>query len=651
MLEALYKKNKKDRFDVLVACIVLVGLVLLGRVFFLQVIEGDYYRSKAEGNRLRILPITAARGIMYDRNGQILVGSRPAYTVSVMPTGKDLDSKELEELAKLLQVPVGDLKKKIDDHKGGYEPIRLASDVTMDVVTKMEEHRHELVGVTIDVEPLRFYPQNNLASQVVGYVGEISEEELEKIKAENPNSPIGPGTVLGRSGLEKMYDEVLRGIDGGKQVEVDASGRPIEEVDRKHTVPGRNIHLTIDLALQKVAEEAVAEQIGYLRANGIPASGAAVVAMDPNTGAILAMVSNPGFDPNWFAKGITSKQWDQLNNDKNHPFENKVVSGEYPPGSPFKIITGAAALELKKVTPEEMIFDSGKHWLIDKRNAEGEALGWIDFNTALAKSDNVYFYEMGNRLGIDNIDKYAKIFGLGEKTGIKLYDEAAGNLASPEYKRKVFNQDWYLGETFDAAIGQSFTLVTPLQMAVMMAQVANGGIKYQPYIVSRIDHADGTPEEIFGPKKVGTLQVSKNVMDIVRNGLRDVTLEGGTAGGIFKGLTVSVAGKTGTSENFTGVDHGWFVAYAPYDKPRIVVVALVEQGGFGAVSAGPIVRAILEEYFHLPKVKVEGLQVGKPSTNTGTPGGSVQANQGEQMNQGSGTQLTNSIVSPATRNE
>lgn len=607
MLEALYKKNKKDRFDVLVAGIILIGIILLGRVFYLQVIEGEYYRSKAEGNRLRVLPITAARGIMYDRNGQIMVGSRPAYTVSIMPTGKPLEEAKLQELSKLLQVPTAELQKKIDEHKGGYEPIRLASDVTMDVVTKIEEHRHELPGVSIDVEPLRFYPNKNVASQVLGYVGEISEEELQQVKESDPNASVGPGTVLGRSGLEKMYDEILRGTDGGKQVEVDASGRPVEEVDRKHTIPGRNIHLTIDLPLQKVAEQAVAEQISYLRTNGVPATGAAVVAMDPNTGAILAMVSYPGFDPNWFAKGITSKQWESLNNDKNHPFENKVVTGEYPPGSPFKIITGAAALELKKVTPEEKIFDSGKHWLIDKRNAEGEALGWIDFNTALAKSDNVYFYEMGNRLGIENIDKYAKIFGLGEKTGIKLYDEAAGNLASPEYKKKVFDQDWYLGETFDAAIGQSFTLVTPLQMAVMMAQVANGGIKYQPYIVSRIDHADGTPEEIFGPKKVGTLQVSKNVMDIVRNGLRDVTLEGGTAGGIFKGLNVSVAGKTGTSENFTGIDHGWFVAYAPYDKPRIVVVTLVEQGGFGAVSAGPIVRAILEEYFHLPKTKLDEL--------------------------------------------
>lgn len=599
MLEALYKKNKKGRFDIFMYVVSLFFLILIIRLFYLQIMDGEYYHTKAEGNRLRMVTMTAARGVMYDRNGQIIAGSRPAYTVSIVPSGKDISDDELERLASMLNIKVETIKEKIAAHKGGYEPIRLATDITMDRVTMIEEHRHELPGVTIEVEPLRYYPNNSMASQLLGYVGEVSEDELNDIKANNPQTLVGPGTILGRSGLEKMYDDVLRGTDGGKQVEVDASGRPVAEVGRKDTIPGRDIHLTIDLQLQKAAEKAVADQIAALRAQGIPARGAAVVAMDPNTGAILAMVSAPGFDPNWFARGITSAQWNMLNTDPNHPFDNKVISGEYPPGSPFKIVTGAAALELKKVTPNEMIFDSGRHWLIDKRNAEGEALGWLDFNTALAKSDNVYFYEMGNRVGIENIDKFAKIFGLGEKTGIKLYGEASGNLASPEYKRKVFDQDWYLGETFDAAIGQSYTLVTPLQMAVLMSEVANGGIRYEPYVVSRIDNSDGTPAEIFGPRQAGVLQVSKSVMDLIRNALRDVTSEGGTAGQLFKGWPISVAGKTGTAENATGRDHGWFVAYAPYDKPRIVVVALVEQGSFGAGSAGPIVRDVLAEYFKL----------------------------------------------------
>ncbi len=603
MLESLYKKKKTGRFDVLFYIVTLVFIILGVRLFYLQILDGGYYQAKAEGNRLRMVTMTAARGIMYDRNGQILVGSRPAYTVSIMPTGKDISTAELTKLADLLKMNAQDIQKKVNDHKNGYEPIRIANDIPMDVVTTIEEHRNELPGVNIDVEPLRYYPYETMASQLFGYVGEVSEEELQEIKAKNPNSSIGVGTIIGRSGLESMYDDILRGVDGGKQLEVDATGRPVAEVDRKNTIPGEDIHLTIDLNLQKAAEEAVHNQLATLRAQGVPAKGAAVIALDPNTGAVLAMVSAPEFNPNWFARGITTAQWNQLNNNTAHPFDNKVVSGEYPPGSPFKIVTGVAALDLKKVTPDEMIFDSGRHWLIDKRNAEGEALGWIDFNTALAKSDNVYFYEMGNRVGIENLDIYAKYFGLGEKTGIKLYGEAAGNLASLEYKRKVFDQDWYLGETFDAAIGQSFTLVTPIQMAVLLSQVANGGIRYQPYVVSRIDNRDGTPAEIFGPKKLGILPVPKNIMDLIRNGLRDVTAEGGTAGDIFKGFPVAVAGKTGTAENSHNQDHGWFVAYAPYDKPRIVVVALVEQGGFGAVAAGPMVRDILAAFFNVQRSK------------------------------------------------
>ena len=593
-------------FYIVMGIFVILGL----RLFAMQILEGGYYQAKAEGNRLRIVPMTAARGVMYDRNGQILVGSRPAYTISIMPNGKPLDDDELAKLATLLHKKPEEIQKKVDDHKHGYEPIRIANDISMDVVTSIEEHRHELPGVSIDVEPLRYYPYETMASQLFGYVGEVSEDELAEIKEQDPNTTVGAGSILGRAGLEKLYDSVLRGVDGGKQLEVDASGRPVAEVDRKHTVPGSNIHLTIDVNIQKAAEEAVKKELDQLRSSG--ATGAAVVALDPNTGAVLAMVSAPEFNPNWFAKGITSTQWNQLNNDKSHPFENKVIAGEYPPGSPFKIVTGTAALDLKKVTPDEMIFDSGKHWLIDKRNAEGEALGWLNFNKALAKSDNVYFYEMGNRVGIEGLVKYAGYFGIGEKTGINLVGEASGNMASPAYKRKVYDEDWYLGETFDAAIGQSFTLVTPLQMAVMLSEVANGGIKYRPYVVSRIDNKDGTPKEIFGPDKLGILPVPKNIMDLVREGLRDVTNEGGTAGELFKGFPIDVAGKTGTSENAHGRDHGWFVAYAPYDKPQIVVVALVEQGSFGAGSAGPIVRDILAAYFNVP--------VNKKSNDTNSKG-------------------------------
>lgn len=602
MLEVLYKRKSGGRFQTLLYVIILIFAGLITRLAYLQIVEGDFYSKRAEGNRLRILPMTAARGAIFDRNGQVLATSRPAYAVIIMPTEKQVPDEEIVELSKIIGIPPEVIKKKIADHKDGYTPVRIATDVGMDVVTKIEERKQLFPGISIDVEPLRYYPHNEMMSQILGYVGEVTEEELKKAK-ENDEKNLSQGSIIGRTGLENIYDRYLRGSDGGLRVEVDAAGRAVMEMGRKKTIPGRDIHLTIDLKLQQAAEKAVRDQLAYLHAIKIPATEAAVVAMDPNTGAILAMVSYPEFNPNSFARGISTAEWNALNNNPYHPFDNKVISGQYPPGSPFKIITGAAALETKKVTPDEKIYDSGKHWLIDKVNAEGEALGWIDFTEALAKSDNVYFYEMGNRLGIDIIEKYAKIFGLGQKTGIKLYGEAVGNVASEKYKREVFDQDWYLGETFDAAIGQSYTLVTPIQMAVMMSEIANGGIRYEPYIVSRIDNLDGTPLEVFSPKKTGTLQVSKSVMDIIRNALHDVAQEGGTAGDLFKNFPIKVAGKTGTAEVAKGYDHGWFVAYAPYDKPRIVVVAIVEQGSFGAMSAAPIVKSILESYFNIPAIK------------------------------------------------
>ena len=403
--------------------------------------------------------------------------------------------------------------------------------------------------------------------------------------------------VLAERVLADDHDRRLVGPDfqRGRQVEVDAAGSPVKEMERKDPVAGHNMHLTIDLYLQQATERAMDRQI----ANGIGTHGIAAVAIDPNTGAVLAMASRPAYDPNWFTRGITEKEWSLINDNPNHPMENRVIAGEYPPGSTFKLITGSAALELKKVTPDEMIFDCGRHWLVDMRNAGGEALGWINFVEALAKSDNVYFYEMGRRVGIDELAKYARMFGMGKKTGIALRGEAPGLIASAEYKKKNFHDEWYLGDTFNSAIGQGFQLVTPLQAAMIVSEVANGGIQYRPFIVSRIDNLDGTPYKIFAPEQVGTLSVSKSTLDLVREGMRNVAEESGTAGSLFAGFPIQVAGKTGTAENFGGTDHGWFVAYAPYEHPRIVIAVLTEQGGFGSLSSGPIVRSMLEAYFHV----------------------------------------------------
>ncbi|WP_289122476.1 penicillin-binding protein 2, partial [uncultured Megasphaera sp.] len=536
--------------------------------------------------------IAAMRGVMYDRNGQILVGSRPSFMVTYVPTKDGMSDAELNELSQLLNIPEAKLREKIDKVKSSYIPTVLANDLTQDIVTKIEERRNELPGISIDVQPIRYYPYNEMAAQIFGYVGQIDEDDQQRLEGQEGVSNI---TQIGRAGLEAYYDDLLRGKDGGRQVEVDATGSPVKEMERKNPVAGHNIHLTIDLNLQQAAEKAMDAQI----ANGIGTAGIAMVALDPNTGAVLAMASRPSYNPNWFTRGITEAEWSQINDNPYHPMENRAIAGEYPPGSPFKIITGAAALELKKVTPDELIFDSGRHWLVDMRNAGGEALGWINFTEALSKSDNVYFYEMGRRVGIDKLAEYAAMFGMGKKTGIALRGEAPGLVASAEYKKKNFHDEWYLGDTFNSAIGQGFQLVTPLQAAMIVSEVANGGIQYRPFIVSRIDNLDGTPYKIFAPEQVGTLSVSKSTLDLVREGMRNVAEESGTAGSLFAGFPIQVAGKTGTAENFGGTDHGWFVAYAPYEHPRIVIAVLTEQGGFGSLSSGPIVRSMLEAYFHV----------------------------------------------------
>lgn len=593
MLEALMKKKNQDgRFRYLYWIVIFIFAALICRLVYLQLFEGSYYHGLADGNRLRAIPIAAMRGVMYDRNGQILVGSRPSFMVTYVPTKKGISDAELDSLSKLLNVPKDKLQEKIAKGKNSFEPTILAQDLTQDIVTRVEERRNDLPGVSVDVQPIRYYPYNSMAAQVFGYVGQIDEEDMKRLKGQEGVSSI---TQIGRAGLEAYYDDLLRGKDGGRQVEVDANGTPVKEMERKNPVPGHNFHLTIDLNLQKATEDALDRQV----ANGIGTHGIAAVAIDPNTGAVLAMASRPSYNPNWFTRGITEKEWAQINNNPAHPMENRVIAGEYPPGSTFKLITGTAALELKKVTPDELIFDSGRHWLVDMRNAGGEALGWLNFTEALAKSDNVYFYELGRRVGIDKLAEYARMFGMGKKTGIALRGEATGLVASEEYKKKNFNQDWYLGDTFNSAIGQGFQLVTPLQAAMIVSEVANGGIQYKPFLVSRIDNLDGTPYKIFAPEQVGTLPVSKSTLDLVREGMRNVAEESGTAGSLFAGFPIQVAGKTGTAENFGGADHAWFVAYAPFDHPRIVIAVLTEQGGFGALASGPVAKSMLEEFFQV----------------------------------------------------
>ena len=566
---------------------VLVIAVLIGRAAYLQIYQGEYYAGLADGNRIRIVPSMAPRGTFYDRNGELLVTNRPGFSVSLLPLTAPISDDVIARLSDLLKVPTDEIKTKIAGHSG-FNPIRIKTDVTPDIVSIIEEQKSQYPGVVIEVTPIRDYILKQEGAHTFGYVSEINDTELEKMKDEGYKS----GDIIGKFGIEKIYDKELRGENGGQQVEVDVSGKPVQILGRKEPVPGDDLELTIDIKLQQAAEKAVDEQLTQIGAHA-----AAAVVMNPQTGEILAMVSRPAFDPNLFAHGISSKEWNQLNNNPYHPMDNKTITGEYPPGSTFKIVTGTAALTEGVVTPDEQIFDSGHHWIIPKGNADGEALGWLNFRSALAHSDNVYFYEMGNRLGIDRLEKYARMFGLGAKTGIDLPYEASGLVANRRYKEKNFDDgEWYLSETFDAAIGQGFNLVTPLQAAMVMGEIAADGKRYKPHVVNRIIAPDGSVVKDFQPELLSQLDVPEEDIKLVQDGLHDVT-KYGTAASIFRGFTVDIAGKTGTAENSQGRDHGWFVAYGPFDNPNVVVAVIVENGGYGSQSAVPIGRKILEAAF------------------------------------------------------
>lgn len=582
----------EGRLKILGLLIVLVIAVLTLRVGYLQVYEGEYYSRLADGNRIRIIPTTAPRGTFFDRFGESIVQNRPGFTVSLLPLTAPISPEVVTRLASLLKVPEEEIQGKIKAHVG-FDPIQIKSDVGSEILTIIEEQKSKYPGVIIEVQAIRNYLSHERAAHVLGYVSEISESELEKKKDQGYKT----GDIIGQFGLERIYDKELRGTNGGEQVEVDVRGKPVQILGKKDPIPGNDLVLTLDWKLQEATERAIDEHL-----KRIGATAAAAVVMNPMTGEVLALASRPAFDPNLFAHGISEKEWKKINENPDFPLDNKAIMGEYPPGSTFKIVTGAAALTEGVVSPTEMIYDTGSYWLGGKGNAGGEVLGWLDFTHALAHSDNYYFYEMGYRLGVDRLERYARMFGLGEKTGINLPYESDGLAPNRKYKEKVFKEDWYDSETLDAAIGQGFNLVTPLQAAMVMAEIAADGRRYRPYLVDRIVGVNGQTVKKFEPELVAELDVPLDVIRLVQKGLRDVTRIG-TAAGIFgAGFPVDIAGKTGTAENPHGRDHGWFVAYGPFDSPRIVVSVIVEHGGYGSQSAVPIGKSIMESALGLDRI-------------------------------------------------
>ncbi len=571
-------------------------LLLLGRLVFLQIVEGDMYKRKADGNRLRIMPIMATRGNFLDRNGKPLVTSRPGFVVaiSVVDT-KQLDKPSIYKLAQILNVDPDKVWEKIEQ-QAGVSRVVVRSDVSTELVTMLEERKREFPNMAIEVQPIRLYAYNELASHLVGYVGEISEADYEARKEDTSYQKY---SVVGKGGLESFFDKLLRGKDGYEQVEVNVAGKVVDRLGIVEPIQGNGLTLTIDLDLQKATEKALDEQLAYLRGTGLApnAYAASVVVLNPNTGEVLAMSSRPNYNPNFFVQGISQKNWDAINNNPYDPMTNKAISGEYPPGSSFKIVTAATSLSTGKVTPAEMYYDGGSHPLVPTMgNDGGKALGYLNLREAMAKSDNVYFYEMGYRSGIDALANFSRQFGMGSKTGITLYGESEGLVASPDYKQKVFNEDWYLGDTMNTAIGQGYQLATPLQLAGLMATVANGGTHYKPYLLKNIfSEKDGIVKENH-PEILNRVNVTTENLDAIKIGLRGVAEPGGT-GAQLADFPVPLAGKTGTAENPHGKDHGVFVGYGPFNNPQIVVAVVVEQGDYASISAVPIARKIFAAAF------------------------------------------------------
>lgn len=577
------------------------------------------YRRLADRNRIRILDVPAPRGEIFDRNGVPLATNRPSFGLSLVFLGWEEVHQSAARLGELLGLDPADVERRVRAQGYRlYQPVRILDDLTPEQQSVVEEHGYELPGVVIEVRPRRLYPLGTTAAHLLGYLREVGPEEVGQ-------KGYRLGDLVGRSGLEAALEDVMRGRDGGRQVEVNHRGFPVRDIPPINPpVPGRDAVLTIDLELQRAAEEALAQTIARLQARYPGARAGAVVALDPRTGEVLALVSYPAFDPNVFTRPIPTDEWAHLTS-PDRPLWNRAVGGVYAPGSTFKMITAIAALMEGKVSPEDKVVCPGFHpvtagWARPKRCWVRGGHGAVNLEQAIARSCDVYFYEMARRTGVDAIARWATAFGLGQKTQIGLGGEATGVVASTAYKEWAYHArsadgsrvfPWidtprwqYPAEDMDAGIGQGFHAFTPVQMAVYTSMLANGGVRYRPQLVREVRDAAGG-QQSFPPQEEGRVDLPDWVWQAVRAGMRSVTLPGGTAGGVFAGFPLAVAGKTGTAENPHGDDHAWFVCYAPYEEPTIAMAVLIEQGGHGTAAAA-VARDILARYFHLETATLPG---------------------------------------------
>jgi penicillin-binding protein 2 len=550
------------------------------RLFQLQVVNGERNRQLADSNRIRLVPKRPARGTITDRNGKILAGSRLSHTVSIWPIA--LPEEEwpavIDRLATVLKMPAEDIQRRVE--QAGYsslESITVAQGISTAQATALAEYISELPGVRLEAEAVRNYPNGDLAAHVLGYTGELTDEQLEERRADGYRM----GDVVGQSGAESAFESTLRGTWGGQQVEVDSAGRIIQILGEKPSISGRDVQLTLDSELQRAAEAALGTRRG------------AIVAMDPNNGAILAMASWPTYDPNIFTGPISQAQWAQLQG-ANHPFLNRALRS-FPPASTFKIVTTAAAIESGEFSPDTVLPTYPYLQVGGVRFGEWNHAGFgpLGFTGAMAMSSDTFFYQTARRMGGPPLIEMTRRFGFGRETGIELgSEESPGLVPDDAWKQEALGTSWVIGDAINMSIGQGYLTATPLQVAMMFAVPANGGYLVQPHILKDNEEARSWRE---------SLNLSDVTIDILQRGLRQV-ITSGTA----KALNVShippFAGKTGTAEADPGLSHAWFGAYAPMENPEVVVVAFAEHsGGGGGKVAAPMVLQVLEAYFGAQK--------------------------------------------------
>ncbi len=617
------------RLPLVISVIVLVFGIFGLRLFQLQILHGEEMKGIAHGNAVRLVRLEAPRGDILDREGRVLATTRPAFGVTVMPSELARPDRTLGALGMLIDRESSELRERIGSPQGRrrFQPVRLVGDLSYDHLARVESHLYELPGVHTDIRPRRHYVEGELAAHLLGQIGEVRKDQLENRKYADYRA----GEVVGQSGLEKVLERNLRGQEGGRNVVVDVAGRVVDVIGEVDPEPGAPVTLTIDLDLQRVAEEGFQPDV-----LGGRAKMGAVVALDPRNGDVLVLVSKPAFDPNSFPGGIDAETWRALTTDEWRPLQNRALSGQYPPGSTYKVFLAAAGLQKGIVDPNRKVFCPG-HFRLGRRvyrcwrrGGHGE----VDLRDALKRSCDVYFYKLGLELGIDEIAKFARGFHLGRRLGISLREEKPGLIPTREWKERHFGEVWLKGETVSASIGQGFDLVTPLQLAVAYAAIANGGIVLQPRFVLQRTDPDLGVVDASNPKILGQVPVDPEHLARIRDALTAVVEEPRGTGGRSRVRGVKVAGKTGTAQvvalkqtedqeddeiPIRYRDHAWFVAFAPAEAAEIVVVVLVEHGGHGGSAAAPIAQKILAKYFEKQRARageeLAAVQVGSDAEN------------------------------------